>query len=257
MPFFIKKVCKVNNERGLFCLQPKDLTVDQICFAKAKHKCDNFNIDSIFDLRSYIMTNCVKREINFYLHLLDEHKNVINVNNKEGYSYIYSFNRKPQKRKLNYFPFITKNKLEINNNLIDLGFSSLVTNQMIAYETTSCFSNHFSKNGGGFYGFKISIPIDVQPHFAVLYGYEEKVRNPYLFFNNRIMSLYNDSEESHFSRGSSYLDESSYSEESSYYSEESNDYSVYVSENNNNIGYAMPSAPQQVIEPTAPPYPIN
>ena len=114
---------------------------------------------------------------------------------------------------------------------------------MIAYETVSCFKSHFSKNGGGFFGFRLFIKnTNVRPHFAVLYGYERKIRNPTQLFNSGISNYQ--------IRNSVYplnTEESDDSEESEYSSEYNDDYMIYVPDNPHpsapNLGYAMPSAP--------------
>jgi len=100
-----------------------------------------------------------------------------------------------------------------------------------------------------FFGFRLNMEnINIRPHFAVLYGYENKIRNPNTLFNNRVMDL---------NRDSRYITNRYISVSRSESSEEeSTEYPVYVPPNQeNNIGYAMPSAPPQIIEPTSPPYP--
>jgi len=257
MPFFIKKICEVEVNNNIVTIKPRNVSLEDLCMPNGRHNCVDYRVEDIFDFRSYILNNYIQRPINFYLHLLDENKNIIPIDDLDNcYSLIYSFNRKNKKRNLNYYPFITKNKLDVFNNIIDMGYSSLITNQMVAYETISCFKSHFSKDGGGFFGFRLNIEnINIRPHFAVLYGYENKIKNPNTLFNNRIMDLnsdsrYNTNRYITVSRSES----SEYSSE--YSSEESTEYPVYVPHNQeNNIGYAMPSAPPQIIEPTAPPYP--
>lgn len=256
MPFFIKKICRVEVNNNLITIKPKSINLEDLCMANGRHNCMDYRTEDIFDFRTYILNNYIKRPINFYLHLLDENKNIIPIDNVDNcYSLIYSFNRKNKKRNLDYYPFITKNKLEISDNIIDMGNSSLITNEMVAYETVSCFKSHFSKNGGGFFGFRLSMEnINIRPQFAVLYGYENKITNPNTLFNNRNSEYVNNRYLSvSRSEGSTeYLS----NESSEDLSEDSVDYLVYVSENDtNNIGYAMPSAPIETIEPTAPPYP--
>ena len=178
MPFFIKKICHVENSNNFIIIRPTNLSLNDLCFAKGKHNCTTFDTKDIFDFRAYILNNYIKKPINFYLHLLDEYKNIINIEAIDGYSYIYTFNRKKIKsNKLEYYPYINKNVIEIYDNLLDIGNSSLINHNMIAYETISCFKNYFSKNGGGFFGFKLQLNTNIKPHYAVLYGYEEKVTN--------------------------------------------------------------------------------
>ena len=251
MPFFIKKICRVEVNNNLITIKPKSIHLEDLCMANGRHNCIDYKAEDIFDFRTYILNNYIKRPINFYLHLLDENKNIITIDNVDNcHSLIYSFNRKNKKRNLNYYPFITKNKLEISDNIIDMGNSSLITNQMVAYETVSCFKSHFSKNGGGFFGFRLSMEnINIRPQFAVLYGYENKITNPITSFNNTFINRNSEFVTNRSEESTEYLSD----ESSEDFSEDPVDYLVYVSENeSNNIGYAMPS-PQ--IEPTAPPYP--
>tara|TARA_B100001287_G_C22631278_1_gene505273 strand:- start:298 stop:996 length:699 start_codon:yes stop_codon:yes gene_type:complete len=225
MPF--KKICAVEEVNNYYILNPYTL-LDDLCDCKAIHQCNDFNTDNIFDLRRFLVNNQVKRSLNFYLHLFDENKNQIEIPEENGYSLIYNFNRKStrvRRKFLRYYPFISKNKLEVRNDLISLGASKVVTNMMIAYETASCFSSYFSDNGGGFYGFKFKIDTNVKPKYAVLYGYQIPINlDSYI-------------EES---------DDSTESLEDSYGQYiETSPYNVYVPQlpSAPNIGYAMATAP--------------
>ena len=67
--------------------------------------------------------------------------------------------------------------------------------KQVAYETTSCFSEFYSPNGGGYYGFCINFEnLNVEPRYAVLFVDDSKISRPInnkIFLNNRINHLVN------------------------------------------------------------------
>ena len=149
MSSFIKKICNLSENNGTFTLKPRGLLLEDHCFVNANHACENYIKDNIFDFRTNILNNCIKRPIQFYMYLLDENNNKIDIDsNYEGYSLIFTFNRKCngyRNKTLNYCPYVSKNRMQVYNNLIHLGESQLVDNRMVAYETHGCLNTNVSK----------------------------------------------------------------------------------------------------------------
>lgn len=248
MSSIIKKTCKLFESNGTFTLQPRGLFLEDHCFAHATHTCNDYLKNDIFDFRSTVLNNHIKQPLHFYMHLFDENMNRIEIeSNYEGYSLVFTFNRKCtgyRNKKLNYYPYISKNRMQVYNNLIYLGISELVTNSMVAYETNGCVGSNFSKNGGGFYGFQFNINTGIKPKHAVLYGLKNKIISRNNFQRNNIIELSSQSEESYYSDESEESDESEGSYDSLSSSEETH-YPIYapVPTAPPYIAYAMPSAP--------------
>ena len=198
----IKKVCDIYQFGESYIFHPKNnSSLENLCLVPCEnHIGSNFESSNIFDFRTEILNKCINSNIHFYVILLDENMREIALDNVDinGSSLIYSFNRKKEKQgskiKLTYYPKINKFDLSKNRNIIYLGTSDKIHSRQVAYENTSCFSNFFSSDGGGYYGFNIKINnLDIQPKHAVLLGYKKQLSmrmNNNYFLNNRVQRVF-------------------------------------------------------------------
>ena len=198
----IKRVCNVVKIGDNYLIQPRmNSNLNNLCLTSCtNHVGHNFDSNFIFDFRTEILNRKLKNNLQFYLLLIDENSQEINLsNNLRGESFIYIFNRKKEKINretvLKYYPKVEKFNINTSNNHIYLGNAAKIDMKQVAYETTSCFSDFYSPNGGGYYGFCINFEnLVAEPRYAVLFVDDINLSKPIntnIFSNNRINHLVN------------------------------------------------------------------
>ena len=173
----IKRVCNIVKFKNSYLIQPRmNYNLNNLCLASCtNHKSDNFDSNFIFDFRSDILNRNLDNDLEFYLILIDENSQIININNNIcGNSFVYNFNRKKEKinkqTTLKYYPKVEKFNINVNSNYIYLGSIRKINMNHVAFETKTCLSEFYSPNGGGYYGFCINFEnLDVEAIYAVLF----------------------------------------------------------------------------------------
>ena len=196
----IRRVCTIVKVENNYFIQPSFYSsLNNMCLTSCTNHIGN-NIDSkfIFDFRRNILNKKFDNDLEFHLILVDENSQVININdNIRGNSIVYTFNRKKERINkqiaLRYYPKVEKFNINVNSNHIYLGNTKKIDMKQVAYETKSCFSEFYSPNGGGYYGFCINFQnLDVDPKYAILFIHNKKIvesKNNNIFLNNRINDI--------------------------------------------------------------------
>lgn len=165
--------CLVDKIDNRYILKPIVSLSELNLVKSSNHTSNYYDTNYIFDIRKFILNKKINSNLFFYIKLYDENKNVINLNEFDFESTLYVFNRVKEKANgrtyLNYYPKIKDYINEKFNNNIYGGCTDYVTSRTIAFETSNCFSNFYSSNGGGFYGFNISTNIDINPIYADIF----------------------------------------------------------------------------------------
>ena len=183
----IKKICDLVKKGDNYILQPRrnDKLEYQSIITNSNHNSEYFNTEDIFDFRSSILNKGINDKIHFYLMLFDKDMREISLNKKNcNKALIFTFNREKVKRRrrtiLNYNPKINDFDIDMTTNLYDkniiyIGNSERVTMKQVAFESPGCINTYYSDNGGGYYGFQISLHgLDKEPKQGILFGFDSK-----------------------------------------------------------------------------------